>query len=84
MSSTNPIYKGNTPSKPSHRHSSTETNSELARRRFTQYTGEQIYNDGSMHHISYQSTDANVTKAHHNTRMEEQLAIFNDKYSGRS
>ncbi|KAH9234583.1 hypothetical protein K456DRAFT_1724157 [Colletotrichum gloeosporioides 23] len=84
MSSTNSVFNGNAPSKPTHQHSSTESNSELARRRSTQYTGQQLYNDGSMHRISYQSTDANVTKAHHNTRMEEQLAIFNDKYSGRS
>ncbi|KAF4908534.1 hypothetical protein CGCF415_v006564 [Colletotrichum fructicola] len=78
-------YYGNAASKSSHKHSSAESQSTLARRRISTYDNQPAARDSNMYRVAYQGTSASESQAQHRARIEAELArITAQSRGGRS
>ncbi|KAF4908657.1 hypothetical protein CGCVW01_v012204 [Colletotrichum viniferum] len=78
-------YYGDTASKPSHKHSSAESQSILARRRMAAYETQPASQDSNMYRVAYQGTSISESQAQHRARIEAELArITTQSRGGRS
>ncbi|KAK2758160.1 hypothetical protein CKAH01_16874 [Colletotrichum kahawae] len=75
-------YYGNATSKSSHKHSSAESQSTLARRRIAAYENQPVTQDSNIYRVAYQGTNVRESQAQHRARIEAELARITGQSRG--